>query len=332
MTEMPANFRSSTLEAFSRHGGRLAAAAAAFPAAPLPWIDLSTGINPRPYPAPAASRAARARLPDPEALRTLEAAAAASFGAPASRVTAVPGSETAIRLLPDLLGVRRVAIASDTYGGHAEAWGAAGAEVVEERGDAQAWVVVNPNNPDGRRTSADDLLTSAASRWTIVDEAFVETTPELSMAAQVGGRLIVLRSFGKFFGLAGLRLGFVVADASITAKLRARLGDWPLSADAIVAGQAAYADTAWADRTRQRLARDAARLDRLLTGAGLEPLGGTSLFRLARARNARSLFLRLARAGVLCRPFDAPDLLRFGLPGRPAEWARLAEALSGGPP
>jgi cobalamin biosynthetic protein CobC len=319
----------AALDAFSRHGGRLAAAAAAFPAAPQPWVDLSTGINPRPYPAPAASRSARARLPDPESLRALEAAAAAAFGAPAERVTAVPGSETAIRLLPDLLGVRRVAIAPDTYGGHAEAWRAAGAEVVEERDDAQARVVVNPNNPDGRTTSADDLLASATSRWTIVDEAFVETTPKLSVAAQAGGRLIVLRSFGKFFGLAGLRLGFVVADASITARLRAKLGDWPLSADAIAAGQAAYADAAWTDRTRRRLTRDAARLDGLLTGAGLEPLGGTSLFRLARAPNARSMFLRLARAGILCRPFEAPDLLRFGLPGRPAEWARLAEALSG---
>lgn len=319
----------AALDAFSRHGGRLAAAAAAFPAAPQPWIDLSTGVNPRPYPAPAASRTARARLPDPEALRALEAAAAAAFGAPPARVTAVPGSETAIRLLPDLLGVGRVAIAPDTYGGHAEAWRAVGAELVETREDAQAWVVVNPNNPDGRATSADTLLASAAARWTIVDEAFVETAPELSLAAQTGGRLIVLRSFGKFFGLAGVRLGFVLADASVTAKLRAKLGDWPLSADAITAGLAAYPDAAWAKAARKRLARDAARLDRLLLRAGLEPLGGTSLFRLVRAPNARSVFLRLARAGVLCRPFEDPHLLRFGLPGRPAEWTRLAAALSG---
>jgi len=319
----------AALETFSRHGGRLAAAAAAFPAAPRPWIDLSTGVNPRPYPAPAATRAARARLPDPETLRALEAAAAAAFGAPAERVTAVPGSESAIRLLPDLLGVRRVAIAHDTYGGHAEAWRAAGAEILRRPEDAEAWVVVNPNNPDGRATAADELLASAAIRWTVVDEAFVETEPELSVAAQAGGRLIVLRSFGKFFGLAGLRLGFVIADADVTARLRARLGDWPLSADAITAGQAAYVDTPWADAARKRLARDAARLDRLLAAAGLTPLGGTLLFRLARAPDAAGVFLRLAHAGVLCRPFADPRLLRFGLPGRPAEWTRLAAALSG---
>jgi len=319
----------AALEAFRRHGGRLAAAAAAFPAAPQPWIDLSTGINPRPYPAPAASRMARARLPDPEALRALEAAAAAFFGAPAGRVTAVPGSEAAIRLLPDLLGARRVAIAPDTYGGHAEAWRAAGAEVVRRPEAAEAWVVANPNNPDGRTTDTGELLASAALRWTIVDEAFVETAPQLSAAAYAGGRLVVLRSFGKFFGLAGLRLGFVVADEDVTARLRARLGDWPISADAIAAGLAAYADTAWADRTGQRLAHGAARLDGLLTRAGLAVVGGTPLFRLARAPDAGAVFLRLARAGVLCRPFEDPQLLRFGLPGRPAEWARIAAALSG---
>lgn len=321
----------AALEVFSRHGGRLAAARAAFPAAPQPWLDLSTGINPRPYPAPAASEAARARLPDPEALRALEAAAARAFDAPAERVTAVPGSEAAIRSLPDLLGARRVAIAADTYGGHAEAWRAAGAEILADPRDADAWVAVNPNNPDGRTTEGETLVASASARWTIVDEAFVETAPELSVAARADGRLIVLRSFGKFFGLAGLRLGFVVAGESVTARLRARLGDWPISADAIVAGQAAYADTAWTERTRARLAKDAARLDRLLVRHGLDVVGGASLFRLARADDARAVFLRLARAGILCRPFEDPQLLRFGLPGRPAEWARLSAALSGDP-
>ncbi|HKR89256.1 MAG TPA: aminotransferase class I/II-fold pyridoxal phosphate-dependent enzyme [Phenylobacterium sp.] len=319
---------SAELDGFIRHGGRLAAAQAAFPQAPQPWLDLSTGINPRPYPAPRASRAERARLPDPEALQFLEAAAARTFGARPERVAAVPGSETAIRLLPDLLAVRGVAIAPDTYGGHAEAWRAAGAEVSLSPEDAEAWAVVSPNNPDGRITPADLLLSSAGRRWTLVDEAFVETAPELSLAPRAEGRLVVLRSFGKFYGLAGLRLGFVVADEALVASLRRRLGDWPISADAIAAGLAAYADDAWADRTRARLARDATRLDQLLTRSGLTVVGGTSLFRLARAPDARAVFLRLAAAGVLCRPFADPRLLRFGLPGGAAAWARLEAALS----
>lgn len=317
------------LDDFIRHGGRLAAARAAFPGAPQPWIDLSTGINPRPYPAPRAPSTERARLPDPEALRALEMAAARAFGARPERVAAVPGSEAAIRLLPELLAVRRVAVAPLAYGGHAGSWRDAGALVTVSPEDAEAWVVLNPNNPDGRITPPDMLMSSADRRWTIVDEAFVETAPELSLAARAGDRLVVLRSFGKFYGLPGLRLGFMIADESLIARLKIRLGDWPVSADAITAGLAAYGDATWADRTRARLARDAARLDRLLQQAGLSVVGGASLFRLARSREARAIFLRLAQAGILCRPFDDPQLLRFGIPARPADWDRLDAALSG---
>ena len=320
---------SAQLATFRQHGGRLVAARAAFPRAPQPWLDLSTGINPRPYPAPRASRSERARLPDPEALRSLETAAARAFGADPERVAAVPGSDAAIRLLPQLLGARRVAIAPLAYGGHAEAWRAAGAQVTMSPEDAEAWVAVNPNNPDGRVTPPDMLLSSAGRRWTVVDEAFVETAPEISLARQAEGRLVVLRSFGKFYGLAGVRLGFVVADEGLIIRLKRRLGDWPVSSDAITAGAAAYADPEWAKRTRARLARDAARLDGMLARAGLAVVGGTTLFRLARTQDAGDIFLRLAGAGVLCRPFEDPHLLRFGLPGRPADWARLGAALSG---
>jgi cobalamin biosynthetic protein CobC len=320
------------LAGFRRHGGRLGAARAAFPRAPEPWLDLSTGINPRPYPARPPPLQARARLPDPEALQALEAAAAAHFGAPRERVAAVPGSEAAIRLLPHLLDARRVAIAPDTYGGHAESWRAAGAELTAEPHAADAWVVVNPNNPDGRITARAALLAAARERWTIVDEAFVEPTPETSVAAAALDQLIVLRSFGKFFGLAGVRLGFVIADAELIARLRQRLGDWPIAADALSAGLAAYADGSWIVRTRARLARDAARLQGVLAAAGLRPAGGTDLFRLVEAPDAAGVFRRLAAAGVLCRLFDHPHRLRFGLPGRAQDFRRLAAALSGDVP
>jgi cobalamin biosynthetic protein CobC len=315
--------------AFQRHGGRLAAAQARFPEAPQPWLDLSTGINPRPYPAPRASALARARLPDPEQLAALETAAAAAFGAQPAQVVAVPGSETAIRLLPALLGARRVAIGEPTYGAHAEAWAAAGAELGCAPEAAEAWVVVNPNNPDGRITPAAALLASAERRWTVVDEAFADCDPALSVAARAGGRLVVLRSFGKFYGLAGLRLGFVVADEALAARLRRLLGDWPVSAEAIAAGLAAYPDRDWAERTRARLARDAARLRDLLAGAGLQPLGGCPLFQLAGSREAGTVFERLARHGVLTRPFPDGERLRFGLPGRARDWSRLAAGLAG---
>ena len=321
---------------FAGHGGRLQAARAAWPDAPSPWLDLSTGVNPQAYRAPRASRAARARLPDPAELAGLEARAAATFGAAPAHVCAAAGAEAALRLLALSLPARSVAIVAPTYVGHAQAWADAGAamttvaEVQAAEGDAV--VLVNPNNPDGRRVQAGDVLALARRQaqrngWLIIDEAFVETVPELSVAAHAGGALVVLRSFGKFYGLAGLRLGFVLGEPSLLARLRARQGEWPVSADAIAAGAAAYPDHRWAARTRRRLARDSARLAAMLAATGFEVLGGAQLFLLARAPDAMIRFERLARRGVLVRPFDhAPDRLRFGLPP-PGAWRRLETAL-----
>ncbi|WP_312163826.1 aminotransferase class I/II-fold pyridoxal phosphate-dependent enzyme [Phenylobacterium sp.] len=337
----------SDLEAggFLRHGGRLAAARGAFPDAPAPWLDLSTGVNPRPYPARRADRAALGRLPDPGEVAALEAAAAAAFGVSPDRVAATPGTEAALRALPRVLGARSAAIVSPTYGGHAEAWRLAGAKVSAVSWDearasaAEAVVLVNPNNPDGARVQDPD----AGDHWLIVDEAFVETAPDLSVAPRLfsspvrtgegggnrSGRTIVLRSFGKFYGLPGVRLGFVIAEPGLAARIGAQFGDWPVGAEAIAAGLAAYPDHAWRERARLRLARDAARLDDLLRANGFEILGGTSLFRLAAAPDAPRRFTALARRGVLTRPFsDQSTWLRFGLP-KPKDWPRLKAALEG---
>lgn len=332
---------------FARHGGRLSVAQSLYPHAPLPWVDLSTGINPECYPAPRATAAARNRLPDVRELAKLEALAAEAFEvADAARVVAVGGTESALRLLPYVLGVRDAVIAGPTYGSHADAWARAGGEVqtvtnldaAEPRIPAKhALVIVNPNNPDGRLFSQAELRTlhdSAVRQDSrlVVDEAFGEVTPHANVAHIAGSEeaphLVVLRSFGKFYGLAGVRLGFVVAAPSIIACLRGLLGDWPVSSDALVAGLAAYADWAWAEKTRTRLQEDARRLDDLLMHAGFEIAGGTSLYRLTRAADASSRFTQLAASGVLVRPFAFDStLLRFGLPGCPAEWQRVAAAL-----
>ncbi len=323
----------ATPAALLGHGGRLGAARTAYPAAPTPWLDLSTGINPRPYPLPVLGPEAWSRLPDPQALRALEQAAAAAFGVDdPARVVAAGGSEALIRLLPRLLTARRVAIGSPTYGGHAEVWRAAGADLVPvDDPTADLRVLVNPNNPDGRAFSP-DRIAELTDGPLLVDEAFVETDPGLSVASLAGAadhrRLMVLRSFGKFYGLAGVRLGFLVAEPALAARARQALGDWPVSGPAIAAGLTAYADPAWADDTRRRLVADAARLDALLGQAGFEIVGGTSLFRLAGAADAPRRFEILARAGILARPFPWDEtLLRFGLPGPQADWLRLADAL-----
>lgn len=332
------------MNGFSVHGGRVAEARRRFPRAPEPWVDLSTGINPAAYPARSATAAARARLPDPEETAALEAAAAAAFGVAAEAVLATAGAEAAIRLLAHVLAARRVGVVSPTYGGHEAAWRAAGAEVeAVDRGAVEAaqgfdvMVVVNPNNPDGARILPDHLIelakrSAARNSWLVVDEAFVEVAPELSVISSLDApksldRLVVLRSFGKFYGLPGLRLGFAAARPDVAERLRRRQGEWPVGADAIAAGLQAYPDQAWAQATRARLTAAARRLDGLLERAGFDVVGGTDLFRLAAAADAPARFERQAQAGVLTRPFrDNPSCLRFGLPPNDA-WARLEAAL-----
>jgi cobalamin biosynthetic protein CobC len=331
---------------FAYHGGRLGAARSLFPDVPQPWVDLSTGINPRPYPAPRASQRARNRLPEPTELARLEAIAAAAFGVTdPARVVATAGTECALRLLPQIVNLEASVIVGPTYGSHADAWTRAGVltqtiSLDEARAHAEraaCVTIVNPNNPDGRivePTQLQSLHDSLAHHGgtLVVDEAFAEAAPQASVAPAAGNaaapKLIVLRSFGKFFGLAGLRLGFIIAAPPLAATIRGLIGEWPVSSDALAAGLAAYADARWMERERTVLRKAAQRLDALLTLNGFELAGGTSLFRLARAPDAHERFTRLLAAGILVRPFDfAPDLLRFGLPRGREQWRRLAAAL-----
>lgn len=315
-----------------RHGGRLHEAMAAYPDAPWPWLDLSTGINPEPWPGPRASAKALTRLPDPRDLARLEAVAAKAFGvADPARVVAVAGAEAGLRLLTGLLD-GQAALVGPIYGGHTEAWGGRGMAVASLEAAAEVLVLVNPNNPDGRRIERPELEAlarsrSAAGRWTVVDESFGEVAPELSVSDLEIERLVVLRSFGKFYGLPGARLGFLILNNELTAKVRLMLGDWPLSADALALGLGAYADATWRAATQVSLASQARALDGLLAGAGLTVLGGCDLFRWVEVADAHGLFARLCARGVLTRPFATlPNRLRIGLPSN-KDFNRLGEAL-----
>jgi cobalamin biosynthetic protein CobC len=322
------------------HGGDLAAASAQFPYAPLPWLDLSTGINPFAYPIGEVSTEAWTRLPEAGAVAALEAAAASAYGALAQEVVAAPGTQALIQALPRWLPARSVAILGVTYGEHERVWRESGAQawIVDDiagLADADVGVIVNPNNPDGRLVPVDALIEIAAvlarnGGMLVVDEAFVDVLPGYPSLAQ---RLpetgaVVLRSFGKTYGLAGLRLGFAIGPPDFAAGLRRRLGPWAVNGPAAEIGARALADRDWLARTRKRLQSDAARLDELLTRAGLKIIGGTPLFRLAERADAARVFRRLGKAGILVRSFPAkPNWLRFGIPGRPEDWARLEGAL-----
>ncbi|MFD1623661.1 threonine-phosphate decarboxylase CobD [Azospirillum griseum] len=323
------------------HGGDLDGARAAFPTAPLPWIDLSTGINPWPYPLPPIPADAWNRLPARGAEAGLRAAAASCYGAPsAHHVAAASGSQALIQLLPRLRPPGRVVVVTPTYAEHAACWAAAGHRVGEvatladaDAAGAAVIVVVNPNNPDGRVHPVADLLAlaerqAARGGWLVVDEAFADADPVASVAGHTDQPgLIVLRSFGKFYGLAGLRLGIALCAEPLAAALRAAIGPWAVSGPGLVVATAALSDAAWAVATRQRLADAAAALDARLAALGLRVVGGTSLFRLVVDHRAAALYRGLGAAGLLVRRFERQaEWLRLGLPPDAASAQRLTEA------
>jgi cobalamin biosynthetic protein CobC len=324
------------------HGGDLGAARRLFPGAPEPFIDLSTGINPNPYPLRRFSADLFARLPDAGASVALATIAARVYGAPSvAHVAPAPGTQILLPLVAGLVRPGRAAVLTPSYGEFTRAAALAGHSVRQVHalaaiGDADLVFVGNPNNPDGRLFAKADLIALAKSLRRragvlVVDEAFMDVGPPgTSLAPEVSrGNIVVLRSFGKFFGLAGMRLGFALAAPDLAARLLAMLGPWAVSAPALSVGAQALADAAWIEKTRARLAKAAKRLDDILTGSGLELVGGTTLFRLARTPAASELFDHLGRAGILVRVFSGnAEWLRFGPPGNEQSWRRLQNAMA----
>ena len=327
------------------HGGDAGAAERRFGRPRGGWLDLSTGINPHAYPLPRLGDETWRRLPDRHTLARLARAAAKYCGLrDPSPIVPAPGTQALIQWLPRLCPPCAVAVVGPTYAEHARCWRKAGhrVKVVADLAAARASgarvvVAVNPNNPDGRRFAPKTLLAMARALarrkgLLVVDESFADVAKDVSLASSAGRPgLVVLRSFGKFFGLAGLRLGFAFAPATFAATLRDALGPWAVSGPAAALGTAALKDRRWQARTRRRLAGGMKRLRALLERNGFAIVGATDLFVLTAHPKAGKLWEYLAKRGILVRKFAAePKWLRFGLPGRPDEWRRLARALGEG--
>ena len=323
------------------HGGRVRAAAARYGIPAPHWLDLSTGINPHGWPVPPIPAAAWAQLPQDD--DGLEAAARDYYQAP--HALPVAGSQAAIQALPWLRPPGPVVLTAPGYCEHAAAWGRAGhtpvptapddvADVADRAAPGAVVVLTQPNNPTGHCWPPQILLKlhdqlAARGGWLVVDEAFADTAPQISLAAhsQRPG-LVVLRSLGKFFGLAGARVGFVLAAPELLDALREKLGPWPVAGPSRTIASAALADRTWQLATRTRLAHDSDRLAALLTRHGLRPAGGSALFQWVPAMQAAGLHGALARRGILTRLFEDPPALRFGLPGDETGWQRLDTALA----
>lgn len=304
------------------HGGGIDAAVVQYGGQRAGWLDLSTGINPVSYPIPALKPDAWNALPDRAATSTLETAARAFWNVPKmASVLAAPGASSLIARMPLLTKLGKVRVESRTYNEHEASFRMAGWNVSDVTPDAR--VIVSPNNPTGDYWSGADQ-----TPLLIIDESFCDLSPEKSridLAANSG--TIVLKSFGKFWGLAGLRLGFAIGDPALIAKLADALGPWPVSGPALRIGAAALTDYSWADEARARLATDAAHLDALMLVKGAEIQGGTDLFRLYRVDDAAAWQTKLAKHHIWSRIFPySKTWLRLGLPA-PDRWAQLKAAL-----
>jgi cobalamin biosynthetic protein CobC len=299
------------------------------------WLDLSTGINPHPFVPPSLALTAWQRLPEDN--DGLENAAESYYGN--AQLLPLAGSQAAIQALPRLLPTTDVACVTPIYNEHPAAWRNAGHTVhlcatldqAIERGHIV--ILCNPNNPDGRMLDRATLLTSsqrlaAKHGWLIVDEAFIDPHSNFSVTADAGNaceNLVVLRSLGKFFGLAGARVGFIFASESLRRPLNEMLGPWALSHPSRIVASAALGDKAWQAAAQHALLEAGKRLSIQLSVIGHN--SGPALFRYFPSQQAAHLHEFLAERGILTRLFDDPPALRFGLPAEESEWQRLSLAL-----
>lgn len=319
------------------HGGRLHAAATQYGVPLKQWLDLSTGINPNGWPVPTLPASVWNRLPEDD--DGLEAVARTYYGT--SHILPVAGSQAAIQVLPRLIPPCRVTLIHPGYGEHGHAWAGNGhrvASIAASDIDAaitstDVLVLANPNNPTGNLFTRERLLAwheqlAARSGWLVIDEAFIDATPQVSLTSLCPRPgLIVLRSLGKFFGLAGARVGFVCAEDTLLERMKTLLGPWTVATPSRRVATLALDDTPWQETCRGKLMLASARLAALLQRHGLGPEGGTNLFQWSPSNRAVQIHDGLARRGILTRHFDNPPSLRFGLPATENDWRRLDASL-----
>ena len=329
------------------HGGNVSAAAQRFNIPVARWVDLSTGISPWSWPVPIVPQQVWQTLPYSD--DQLESAAAVYYGCDRAAILAVPGSQYALQYTPAMLRTGTVAMPQRGYAEHRAAWQRAGHRIVEYSdgaallalvmaGTVDHVLVINPNNPTAEELSAQYLQDlhqrlRGNDGWLVVDEAFADASRSVSLAALCPSPgLIVYRSVGKFFGLAGIRLGFLLAPTSVCAKMQSSMPPWSLSHPARWIGAAALRDVDWQSMQEIRLQQHAEQwLQSLREAVPRLSFSATALFATGSGSAAycEALYKAMGRRAVLLRlfePIEGHNALRIGLP-LPAIRERVAQLI-----
>lgn len=320
------------------HGGHLIDAINKYNIPKQQWLDLSTGINPNGWPIPDIPAECWQRLP--ETADGLVKAAQQYYQC--SSILPVAGSQAAIQTLPLLRAKCKVGVLTPAYAEHAYSWKQAGHHVIELNNEDIAsqlhqidvLILINPNNPTGKRFTKQQLLDwhsqlKQRKGWLIVDEAFIDSMPEESLSDfPVCEGLIILRSIGKFFGLAGIRCGFVLTEVSLLMALNEKLGPWAISHPSRYIATRALLDKNWQQQTGLALKSQSIRLVSLLAKYDLRAENATDLFVWVKTSIAPQLYEQLAQQGLLTRLFSVPNSLRFGLPKNEQQWRYLEYCLN----
>lgn len=303
-------------------------------------LDLSTTGNPDGWLVPPLPPAAWHCLPAGD--DGLEAAAAEYYGT--ANLLPVAGALAGTRLPPAMLPRAVVACIGPLASPHLDAWTQVGnrprllknATLPRALAAATPYVLLaSPNDPTADRQPhavAVDAAQQLKKRggWLIVDESHIDATPEDSLTPLAGTieapNLIVLRSFDHFFGLAGLRVGFVFAAPDLLDKMVTATGPWTVAGPSRAAARLALLDTDWQAAMRTRLLAAGQRLHQLLAPFG--EVKSTALFATLNTPLAAGLFAHLAAHDILVHRVEQASLLRLGLPGSEADWQRLEAALA----
>lgn len=328
------------------HGGCLNRAVKDFAIARENWLDLSTGINPQSYSLSSPPESIWRSLPEDD--DGLVATAQKYYDC--RQLIMTPGSQWSIGKIPSwcrALGNHKntVLLPYLGYQEHRHAWQKSGFDCVyyidepteQQLSTCSAMVVINPNNPSGNKVNKTQLLQwhnrlSETGAWLIVDEAFIDAETSQSMAGDAGVTgLIVLRSLGKFFGLAGVRVGALLAWQSLLELALSELEPWSIANPSRWAAEKALQDIQWQDSMRAQLTLQSQKLSDLLHRTFSQSIGGCALFQTVWLNNAEVIYQQLAREGILVRllsEYKTPGL-RFGLPAdNDKSRARLTQALN----